>query len=264
MELQGRVKELEEQGLGLAAITYDAPEILARFASEHGITFPLLSDRGSAVIKRYGLLNTTVQPGSRAYGIPFPGTFLLDRTGRVVARYFEQAYQERNTVASILVRQGTGSGSGPSVSAATAHLEVHARLADGVVSPGSRTSLVLEIAPRPGIHVYAPGQHAYQVVRMVFDPQPWLEVHPLRYPASEIYHFVPLDERVEVYQKPFRLIQDLTIRATPDAQKLLASVRQVTLTGRLEYQACDDKFCFAPTSVPLSWTVDVRPLLRPQ
>lgn len=264
MELQGRVKELEEQGLGLAAITYDAPAILERFASEHGITFPLLSDRGSAVIRRYGLLNTTVQPGTRAEGIAFPGTFILDRTGRVVARYFEQAYQERNTVASILVRQGTGSGSGPSVSAATAHLEVHARLADGVVAPGSRTSLVLEVAPRPGIHVYAPGTHAYQVVRVVFDPQPWLEVHPTRYPASEVYHFVPLDERVEVYQRPFRLVQDLTIRASPEAQKLLASVRRITLTGRLEYQACDDRFCFAPASVPLSWTLEVRPLLRPQ
>lgn len=264
MELQGRVKELEQQGLGLAAITYDAPEILERFAGEHGITFPLLSDRGSAVIRRYGLLNTTVQPGSRADGIPFPGTFILDRTGRVVARYFEQAYQERNTVASILVRQGAGSGSGPLVSAATAHLELHARLADSTVAPGSRTSLVLEITPRPGIHVYAPGKHAYQVVRVVFDPQRWLEVHPLRYPASETYHFVPLDERVEVYQKPFRLVQDLTIRASPDAQALLASVRRITLTGRLEYQACDDTFCFAPASVPLSWTLDVRPLLRPQ
>jgi hypothetical protein len=264
VELQDRVKALEQQGLGLAAITYDAPEILERFAREHGITFPLLSDRGSAVIRRYGLLNTTVQPGTRAEGIPFPGTFVLDPGGRVVARYFEQAYQERNTVASILVRQGLGSGSGPAVSVATAHLEVTGRAADGVVAPGTRTSLVFDVTPRPGIHVYAPGKHPYQVVRVVFDPQPWLEVHPIRYPASEIYHFVPLDERVEVFQKPFRLVQDLTIRASPEAQKLLASMRQITLTGRLEYQACDDTFCFAPTSVPLSWTLDVRPLLRPQ
>lgn len=264
MELQSRVKDLQRQGLGLAVITYDARDVLERFSAEHGITFPLLSDRGSTVIRRYGLLNTTVQPGTRAEGIPFPGTFILDRTGRVVARYFERAYQERNTVASILVRQGHGSGLGPAVSAATAHLEVTGRAADGVVAPGSRTSLVFDVTPRRGMHVYAPGTHSYQIVRVVLDSQPWIETHPVAYPASEIYHFVPLDERVPVYQKPFRLVQDITIRATPEAQKRLASVRQITLTGRLEYQACDDRFCFAPASVPMSWTLEVRSLLRPQ
>ena len=44
-------------------------------------------------------------------------------------------------------------------------------------------------------------------------------------PPSEIYHFKPLDERVEVYQKPFRLVQDVTILATPEAQKLLAGMK---------------------------------------
>jgi Disulphide bond corrector protein DsbC len=102
------------------------------------------------------------------------------------------------------------------------------------------------------------------VVRVAFDPQPWLRVHPLQYPPSAIYHFKPLDERVEVYQKPFRLVQDVTILATPEAQQLLASVQQVTLTGRFEYQACDDKVCFAPTSVPMSWVLQVKPLVRSQ
>jgi AhpC/TSA family len=228
VELQSRVKELAQQGLGLAVITYDAPEILKRFSDERGITFPLLSDQGSAIIKRYGLLNTTVQPGTRAEGIPLPGTFVLDKTGRVVARYIEEAYQERNTVSSILARQGNGIGSGPSVSASTAHLEIKRAAADAAVAPGSRTTLVFDITPRPGIHVYAPGKHTYQVVRVVLDPQPWLRVHQVQYPQSEIYHFKPLDVRVEVYQKPFRLTQDVTVLATLDAQKRLASTAQVT------------------------------------
>lgn len=264
MELQSRVKELSQQGLGLAVITYDPPEVLKRFSDERGITFPMLSDQGSAIIKRYGLLNTTVQPGTRAEGVPFPGTFVLDRTGTVVARYFEEAYQERNTVASVLARQGSGVGSGPSMSASTAHLDVKGAAADAAVAPGSRTTLVFDITPRRGIHVYAPGKHTYQVVRVVLDPQPWLRAHPIQYPASEIYYFKPLDERVEVYQKPFRLIQDVTFLATPEAQKLLAAMPQVTLTGRLEYQACDDKVCFAPASVPMSWALQVKPLVRPQ
>ena len=37
-------------GIELAAISYDSPEILAAFAEERGIFFPLLSDPGSRTI----------------------------------------------------------------------------------------------------------------------------------------------------------------------------------------------------------------------
>jgi hypothetical protein len=252
---------LKRQGLGLVAISYDPPDVLQKFAASRGITFPMVSDAGSAIITRYGLLNTTVEPGTRTYGIPFPGTFIVDRGGVVRSRHFEEAYQERNTVASILVRAGA-TASGPSVRAETPHLTMTASLSDDRVAPGERLSIAFDITPRPGMHVYAPGQHTYQVVRASIDPQPWLRVVAPFYPASEIYHFKPLNERVEVYQKPFRLVQDVTVLATPEVQKRLAAETSVTLTGRLQYQACDDKLCYSPQSVPYSWTVPLTPLDR--
>jgi hypothetical protein len=101
-------------------------------------------------------------------------------------------------------------------------------------------------------------------VRFAADSRPWLRTQPLTYPPSEIYHFVPLDERVETYQKAFTLVQDLTILATPEAQKLLAGEKTVTVSGQLQYQACDDKICYAPTDVPLTFTLELTPLVRPQ
>ena len=77
MELQSRYADITRQGLGLIAISYDAPETHKKFADSRGITFPLISDTGSAIIKRYALLNDTVDPKSRTYGIPHPGTFIL-------------------------------------------------------------------------------------------------------------------------------------------------------------------------------------------
>jgi hypothetical protein len=262
VELQRRAADLQAQGLGLAVITYDPPEVLRRFADERGITFPLLSDRGSATIRRYGILNTGNAEGSRAFGVPYPGTFVLDAKGVVAARYFEDAYQERNTVASILTRQG-GAAGGPTAAAQTAHLSVQASASDAVVSPGSRFAVVLDVIPAPKMHVYAPGRHTYQVVTFRPAPQPWLKAYPLTYPPSEIYHFVPLDERVETYQRPFTLVQDLTILATPEAQKQLAGRTSIAVGGQLEYQACDDRVCYAPASVPLTLTLELAPLLRP-
>ena len=106
MELQSRYDDIKKQGLGLVSITYDSPETLKKFADSRGITFPLLSDPGSAIIKRYGLFNDTVDPQTRAYGIPIPGTFILDWKGMVTARFFEDAYQERYTAATILATLG--------------------------------------------------------------------------------------------------------------------------------------------------------------
>ena len=83
MELQSRYADITKQGLGLIAISYDSPETLRRFSDSRGISFPLVSDGGSAIIRRYGLLNDTVDSKSRTYGIPHPGTFVVDRKGVV-------------------------------------------------------------------------------------------------------------------------------------------------------------------------------------
>ena len=139
----------------------------------------------------------------------------------------------------------------------TPHLSVVPGSSTDKIAPGAKVSLSFDITPRRGIHVYAPGKHTYQVVRMTLDPQPWLKAQPTSYPPSEIYHFEPLNEKVEVYQKPFRLSQDIAVLTTPEAQKQLAGQKDVVVSGKLDYQACDDKVCYAPRSVPVKWTLAV-------
>jgi peroxiredoxin len=67
-----------------------------------------IADAVSAIIRKYGLLNETVYPKSRTYGIPHPGTFVVDRKGVVRSRFFEDAYQERYTAATILSTLSAG------------------------------------------------------------------------------------------------------------------------------------------------------------
>ena len=89
-----------------------------------------------------------------------------------------------------------------------------------------------------------------------------MRVRPLRYPSSQIYFFRPLNERVPVYEKPFTLVQEVILEGQPEAQAALRGKDSLTLTGTLDYQACDDKVCFNPTSVPLTWTLSLRSLIR--
>ena len=285
MELQGRLKELQDKGLGLAAISYDPPETLADFSSRRGITFPLLSDAGSATIARYGLLNplpeeaqgpnkddpavkaevqkyvSVVRPNAAMIGIAFPGTFILDRRGYVTSRFFEDFYIERNTVSNLMMKVGGKASSVAATKVATAHLDLTTYPSDAAVAPGNRFSLALAVVPHARIHIYAPGATGYRIVGITITPQPFVRVLPMPFPKPETYFFKPLNERVPVYQKPFTLVQELILEGTPAAQAALRGKDALTLSGALEYQACDDKVCFNPTSVPLFWTLTLRPLV---
>jgi hypothetical protein len=148
------------------------------------------------------------------------------------------------------------------VRADTMHLTVLSSISAAEATPGGRVSLAFDITPKKLMHVYAPGKHDYQVIGLKLDPQPWLRVQPTTYPPSEIYHFKELDEKVETYGKPFKIVQDVAILATPEARKALAASPTVKISGRLEYQACDDKVCYAPTRVPVSFALTVKDLDR--
>jgi peroxiredoxin Q/BCP len=260
IELQGRVEELKARGLGLAIITYDSPAVLADFSTRRGITYPLLADPGSSTIKTYGILNTTVAANTSNYGIPFPGTFMLDRSGKVTARFFEEAYQERNTVSTIMLATGAAQAPAAATRVQTNHLEVTSFVSDEVVAPGTLFSVVVDVKPNAGIHVYAPGANSYRIVNLQLDADPLLVKRALQYPASEIYHFKPLDERVPVYQKPFRLVQAMAVSASADVRPRLQGLTALTIKGTLEYQACDDRLCFTPQSIPVSFSVKLRQL----
>jgi DsbC/DsbD-like thiol-disulfide interchange protein len=194
-------------------------------------------------------------------GIAFPGTFILDRQGRVTSRFFEDFYVERNTVASVLKQLGTGGTAVAATKISTEHLEVTTYPSDTTIAAGNRLSLVLDITPKRGMHVYAPGASNYRVVSVRITEPSILRLLEPRYPASEIYFFKPLNERVPVYQKPFTLVQEVVLEGDVKSQGTYRGKDSLTISGTLEYQACDDKICYNPVSLPLSWTVNLRPLV---
>jgi peroxiredoxin len=262
VELQGRLKDIQRSGLGLIAISYDSQSVLADFAQRRGITFPLVSDPGSKVIRQFGILNTTVPETNREqYGIPFPGTFIVDRDGVVTSRYFETAYQERNTVASLMARLGRNMAA-PATKITASHLSVTTYLTDQTAAPGTHFSIVVDIQPGRHVHVYAPGVSGYKPIALTLESPPGLLPRGQQFPPSEDFYFKPLNEHVRVYQKPFRIVQDIAVDASPDGVRSLGGRDRLTITGTLNYQACDDTVCFTPQSIPLTWTVHLKSLDR--
>jgi len=98
--------------------------------------------------------------------------------------------------------------------------------------------------------VYAPDVSGYKSIALTVQPQA----------GAEDYFFEPLNEHVPVYQRPFRVVQDVMLDPSREAAAALRDHKTMTIAATLNYQACDDKLCFNPQSVPLSWTVNVRSL----
>jgi DsbC/DsbD-like thiol-disulfide interchange protein len=115
---------------------------------------------------------------------------------------------------------------------------------------GGKLALFVDVTPKPNIHVYAPGSKDYIPITVKLNAPPEVKAGKLAYPKSETMTFA--DEKVPVFQKPFRLTQDVTL------DKSAKPGSTVTVTGTVNYQACDDRVCYPPESAPVSWTIVVK------
>jgi AhpC/TSA family/Thiol:disulfide interchange protein DsbD, N-terminal len=259
VKLAGEQDGFTRRGLGLAAISDDSAAILEDFAARRRIPFPLLSDPGSTVIERFGLLQPEYPEGHPWHGVPYPGTLVIDRQGIVRARSFESGYRTRVTAGSLFVKRGDA-GKGPVV-LRTDFFTLTTSTSDREVFPGNRITLLLDFDLKPGHHAYAPGAGRYRPLRLVLDPGPFASAGEAVFPEPSEYHFAPLDETVPVYQGRFRVLDDVTIATGKAIAVLAASSRpRIDLHGRLEYQVCSETVCYPPATLPLEWTLAVRPL----
>jgi DsbC/DsbD-like thiol-disulfide interchange protein len=233
---------------------------LRAFADKHGITFPLLSDAGSATIRAWGILNA--EATGREAGIPHPGTFVLDAQGVIVSRSFERAYQERETAAAILLAlQQSVAGTDGGNAVVGKYLVARPGQTDAIAAPGHKLTLTVDVTPGPGIRVYAPGQAGYRFVTLTLSASGFTAA-PAGYPQPRPFFYAPLKETVQVFDRPFRITQPITIALTPELRRRATARETLTIEGRLEYQACDERVCYAPDVVPLRWSIELRPFVR--
>jgi cytochrome c biogenesis DsbD-like protein/AhpC/TSA family protein len=220
----------------------------------------MLSDPESKVIRAFGILNENFPKDNPFYGVAFPGTYIVDEKGIVRAKYFEDDHRERYTAGNILWRH-FGDTAGEKATAQARHLRLTLAASNATVWAGTRLALVLDIEMKPGIHVYAPGvEGGYIPIEWkIFDTPGWL-AQDVAYPAARKLHLPVIHETVPVYEGRLRLTRDLIVGQTPEFGPLAAPDRHITVEGSFRYQACDDKECYPPETIPLTWTFPAVPL----
>lgn len=84
------------------AMTYDDVKDNLMFTRKQGIGYPILSDAGSKYIREFGILNESMDPESRYFGVPHPGIFIVDRHGKIFAKLAEEDYKKRPAIELVL------------------------------------------------------------------------------------------------------------------------------------------------------------------
>jgi hypothetical protein len=244
---------LTEAGLGVMAISYDSVDILRSFDDRHGgVGFTMLSDPESKIIDAFGIRNADHPEGSFGYGIPYPGTYIVDTDGVVVAKYFAPDYRERFTADTILLKTFR-TGGGTRIEADLPQFKLAAYPAQDFIRRGNRIVLVAEIELPPRMHLYAEGSDYRAVdLRITKDSglfQGLLSVTP----EPEILYLDVIDERVPVYHGTVRVEREVML--SPEF-----SEADITIDSVLSYQTCDDEICYVPAEFPMSFNLEVLPL----
>jgi hypothetical protein len=111
--------------------------------------------------------------------------------------------------------------------------------------------------------VYAPGTQGYKPIKLVIDAMPEMEFKPAIYPPSKTLYLPVINERVPVFDGTFRISQDVKVNSGSEFVGSLGKDGKIfTISGKLEYQACDKTVCYLATSVPVKWQLQVFPLDR--
>ncbi len=260
MELAKHADRLRARGYGVCSISYDPVDVLREFADRRGIRYSMLSDPDSAIIRAFGLFNEEIEPGTRDYGVPRPAIFFVDRAGTVVSKYMEEQYYHRRALATILADDGEAADLQTIWQVDGERVSIRALALQQEVYPGNRFALMVEVEPRPGLHVYAPGAGAeYRPLTLRMHSQPYLVVDEPVYPAPNGSWTSPLEERVPVYTRRVGIRLEVALGTRQELKPVYDAGGRFAVTGILSFQTCSETVCWPPQDVPVTWALTLRP-----
>lgn len=268
VELQEALPKFEAAGIKLYAISYDEVDALAEFARHHDITYPLLSDKGSRVIRHLGIQNHFVTRDQVPfYGIPFPGTYLVDEAGLVADKFFHRNLAAREAAETVIDSalgeillgedEPTGAGGDESIRVSATY---HG--GGGTLKGGVRRQIVVRFELAPGLHIYdEPVPEGMVATRISVTGPEGLHCGTVQKPATRPLALPGLVEPLTVWEGQVDFV--IPVWADDRIAGIMDEIsrEEIEIGVRVDYQACDDQACHIPRSETLSLRVPITPYL---
>ena len=119
---------------------------------------------------------------------------------------------------------------------------------------GSTIRIAVEVTLAQELHAQSdkPAEPESRAMRLIVDGPAGVTHVDVAFPPSKKFQIAGFDEPSNVLVGTFLIGARVAIGRDQPAGDL-------TIPGRLYYQACDDKLCYPPKTVPTSWTLRVTP-----
>lgn len=229
--------------------------MLRRFAEAYAIAFPLLSDKASAVIRRFGIANMNAPEGTRYYGVPFPGAYLLGPDGSVREKFFLPDYQTRPAASGVLLTRLGGVVGAPSMVIDTDGMRATVTLSDRKSYSGQELGVSVDFDIPAPWHIYGePLPAGYQPTALRFDGEP-IAAQWIALPAPEQLTIQALGETLPVYSGRVSGRGGILLKRIAPGDHVLR--------GSLSFQRCSDSECLAPQSVNFELPLKIEPMVGP-
>ena len=123
---------------------------------------------------------------------------------------------------------------------------------------GTEVRAALAVSLPEGFHVQSDQPRDPSLIPTVLtvEPPDGVTILELVYPPASDLPQIGVDEPLAVFESEFAI--GLRLMLEPDVP-----IGELTIPGRLRYQACDDTMCFAPKSADVQWTLRVVPETTP-
>jgi hypothetical protein len=248
-------------GVRLYALSYDEPDALADYATAQDVTFTMLSDPDSKVIESFGILNALIPPEDHPwYGIPFPGTFVIDGEGAITHKFFEHNFAVRPGPEQLLAAALDQEFELPADRSATegaevGHVEVDVAFAGDFLPMGLTRQIVATFSVPAGQHLYGPPTPDGLVATAIeLDDIDGVLSYDVVAPPTAPLTLSGSGETLQAYNGD--VVLRLPVTQNARAMHKDDEGRYVTISGRVRWQACDDVKCFLPESSAFSFRVE--------
>jgi hypothetical protein len=247
------MEDFDEQNIAVYALSYDEADALRDFRDAHAISYTLLSDPESDVIRSFGILNTLIDEDDHPwYGIPYPGAYVVNAEGFITHKFFDNNLAVRAGPEQLL-RAALGQtllASEDRDPESVREVDVSVQLEGSSLTPTVQRDLVAQFCVPHGLHVYAePAPQGSIAADVILDPHEHLVRRPLIRPRAELHKLAGTEESFGVHHNLFELRMPLTVNST--------ARNEITLSGNVVWQACDDEVCGIPTRQRFEITVPV-------
>lgn len=244
--------KFEAAGIRLYAISYDDQEVLSEFSNTQKIPYPLLSDIDSDVIREFGILNDQIEGDLLMNGIPFPGTYVTDEDGVVVAKFFHDSYKKRDSP-ELLIDAALGridlQDQPPQASTGDEEVGLTATIRGGKGSlrQGIIRHLIVRFELAEGLHIYGePVPEGMIATSISITPQPGLVVMDTIEPPSRPLHLKQMDIELQVWSGRVDFVVPFYPTGEMASETRPLDMASTSLEVKVRYQACNDETCLLP------------------